>query len=207
MKLLTLLLESILDEMNIKKKPQLGKGGHKFVYGSEIYKSKDISGDFVMKTWKPTENVDSIIRREYDLYKKNPDMFAPIEKMDFKRRIMIQKKLDIGKAQQELQKLKKYMAPFYKDHPEFVYRDLPEYFEALVEDEDEQEKVREAIVDQTSEDSDMVNVFDRWIEFVRDMFDMDRKYVDRLGRNKDYIVDLHDGNVGYDGDKLKFLDI
>jgi hypothetical protein len=202
-KLMDILLEAIEEE--IKSKGVLSKGGHKYVYPvSDKYKSgQDISGNFVVKKWKDTEVTDGIVKREYDIYQKNKDMFAPIDRIDFKRRIIVQKKLDVGKAQMELGMLKKYLSPFYKDHEEFIYRELPAYFESLVEDDVEKDRVRATI-----KDSKALEVFDKWIDFTTDMLDMDRKYTDRFGKDRTLIPDYHDGNVGYDTDgKLKFLDI
>jgi len=202
MKLIDILKE-ILDE-EIRQKGVLSKGGHKFAYPvSKAYKDSSISGEFVVKTWKDKDTVDAAIKREYDIYSKNKDMFAPISKMDFKRRIMVQKKLDIGKAQSELQKLKKYLKSYYEDYPDVVLQDLPQFFEVLAEDEELAKKIRGEI-----KDSSVASSYDRWLQFVIDMNNMDKSYVDRFGKDRSLVADLHDGNVGYDDDgKLKFLDI
>lgn len=202
MKLVDILIEAIQEE--IKQKGVLSKGGHKFVYPvSSAYKDKEIQGDFVVKTWKDTDTVNGVIKREYDVYLKNKDMFAPISKIDFKRNIMVQKKLDIAKAQTELGNLKKYLKPYYEDYPDMVLQDLPQFFEVLAEDEDLAEEIRKKI-----KKPDVVSSYDRWLEFVQNMNDMDRSYTDRFGKGRTLIADLHDGNVGYDSDgKLKFLDI
>jgi hypothetical protein len=197
MRLLEMLLEAIPDNIDFTKLKQLSKGGHKYVYVD------DDNPDFVIKTWKPTGTVDDIIKREYDIYKRNRDMFAPIERMDFDNRVMIQKKLDIGKAQQDMQKLKKYLKPFYTEYPDYVLQDLPQYFEALVEDPAEYKKAKAAITNA----ADLV-IFERWYDFVEEMLSMDKTFINKMGNTKDYIIDLHDGNVGYDTDgKLKFIDI
>lgn len=202
MKLIDILIEAIQEE--IKSKGVLSKGGHKFVYPvSPAYKDKEIQGEFVVKRWKDTDTVNGVIKREYDVYLKNKDMFAPISKIDFKRNIMIQKKLDIGKAQTELQKMKKYLKPYYEDYPDMVLQDLPQFFEALAEDGDLAKKIRYEI-----KEPDVAASYDRWLKFVQDMNSMDKAYIDRFGKGKTLIADLHDGNVGYDDDgKLKFLDI
>ena len=201
-KLINLLLEQIREE--IKEKPLLGKGGHKQVYTMTNYKSKDLpDSSFVAKKWKNNDTVNGIVKREYEIYLKNKNMFAPIDKIDFNRQIMIQKRLDTKKAQLELSSLKKYVAPYYSLSVDYVYNDLPEFFEFLVEEPSVSKKVRDSI-----KSDQLKETYDRWIQFTKDMFAMDRKFKNLLGNQRDLIVDFHDGNVGYDSDgKIKFIDI
>jgi len=201
-KLLDLFVEVLLEE--IKSKGVVSKGGHKVVYPvSSVYKDSEIQGEFVVKKWKNTDTVNAAIKREYDVYSKNKHLFAPISKIDFDRNIMVQKKLDIGKAQTELQRLKKYLKSYYEDYPDVVLQDLPQFFEVLAEDDNLADKIRKDIKESSIADS-----YDRWLKFVKDMNSMDKSYIDRFGVGRTLVADLHDGNVGYDSDgKLKFLDI
>ena len=201
-KLLDLFVEVLLEE--IKSKGVVSKGGHKVVYPvSSVYKDSEIQGEFVVKKWKNTDTVNAAIKREYDVYSKNKHLFAPISKIDFDRNIMVQKKLDIGKAQTELQRLKKYLKSYYEDYPDVVIQDLPQFFEVLAEDDNLADKIRKDIKESSIADS-----YDRWLKFVKDMNSMDKSYIDRFGVGRTLVADLHDGNVGYDSDgKLKFLDI
>lgn len=201
-KLLSLLKESLKEE--IQKKDAIDSGRHKIVYPlSNAYKSRtNVSGNFVAKKWKATDVIDGIIKREYDIYLKNKDLFAPIDYIDFKRRIMIQKKLDTSKAKSELSNLRIYLKKFYENHYEYVYRDLPAYIEAIAESPEEEKKVRISIPDK-----DMV-VFDKWLDFTKKLLDMDKSFIDRFGKARILVPDYHEGNIGYDSDgELKFIDI
>lgn len=201
------ILENIVKEA-FTKKTILGKGAHKATYPS-LYKDVATEGEFVIKTWykypkledKYRQNViDNIVKKEYEIYLKNKQLMAPIAKINFDKRYMIQKKLNTEKAKNEVDKLDIYIKPYYKDLPiDEEYHDPLEAFEALLEKPDILNTIKNNI-----KEPELVNIYDKWIEFTKKIGEMDT--TNSMGNKKP--IDFHLGNVGYDSDdNLKLLDI
>jgi hypothetical protein len=209
-----------------EEKTLVGSGAHKTVYTSP-YTDVNIKGAFVEKTWNKysdkenaykQEIIDNAIKKEYEIYQKNKDIISPIVEIDFDKKYMIQKKLDTKRATDELEQLEEYIKPYYNTISEDAYKILPEFFEFLIK----KPKLINAIKNNI-QDTQLVETYKRWIEFAKKVSKMDTTYTPQpiktlkysksledtpaMIKPRTYIVDFHKGNIGYDGDKLKFLDI
>jgi hypothetical protein len=208
MKLLRLLFETIEEE--IKKKDLLGKGAHKEAYPAVKYNDVIQKGEYVIKKWKKDPTVQGIINREYTVYKKNPDMFAYISKMDFDRNIMIQKKLDTDRAIKEIDILTKELKPLYKldtENIDYTKADYDNNVMFFIETMAENPNIEKKVLSKINK-TDIATMLSNWLTFMKKSVDMDKSYVDRFNKDRTLSPDLHSKNVGYDSDgNIKYIDI
>lgn len=177
MKLLGILKE-VLDE-EIRNKEKLNKQGvFKSVYDLES------NPDYVVKTW---DSGTSLVKREYEVFERYPDLFANIVKVNWDRHWIVQEKLDADKAYSELDSLSDdfdMTATELSAHLELVILDP----EAIYDDYDMLSKIN----------ASNVPIYKRWVAFFKKIYK-----ISIPGRK-----DLNPGNFGYDkSGNLKLLDI
>jgi hypothetical protein len=185
MKLLDILKEVIDEE--IRRKEKLNKRGmFKSVYNFET------KPDYVLKTWGSNRyskymDDDNMVKREYDVFQKHPDLFANIIKVNWDKKWMAQEKLDSDKASNELEDLSDYFdmtASELTTHLEWASSDP----ETLAKDYSMLYKI----------DPSKATLYDKWTDFFRDI-----KRINIQGYK-----DFNPGNFGYDkSGHLKLLDI
>jgi hypothetical protein len=180
MKLLDILKE-VLDE-EIRKKEKLNKRGmFKSVYDFETRPG------YVLKTWNAAKFEDNMVKKEYAIFKNNPDLFASIIKINWDKRWMAQEKLDSDKAYNELEDLSDYF--------DMTASELTDHLEINALNK----KVLDIDLKMLSQvDSSKVPIYKKWADFFEKI-----KGIRFLGSK-----DLNPGNFGYDkSGNLKLLDI
>jgi hypothetical protein len=174
------ILKEVLDE-EIRKKEKLNKRGvFKSVYDFETRPG------YVLKTWRTGRFEDNMIKNEYRVFQKHPDLFANIIKVNWDKNWMAQERLDSDKAYNELEDLSDYFdmtASELTTHLEWASSDP----EALAKDYSMLYKI----------DPSKADLYDKWADFFEKI-----KKINVGGK------DFNPGNFGYDkSGHLKLLDI
>lgn len=172
------ILKEVIDE-EIRKKEKLNKRGmFKSVYDFE---SKP---GYVLKTWN---DGTPLVKKEYEVFEKHPDLFANIIKVNWDRKWIAQEKLDSDRAYKELSDL--------SDDLDMTAFDLSGHLESVVSEPDTLYNDYNLL---STVNPSNIPVYKKWVDFYKKIDKID------IGGYKD----LNPGNFGYDkAGNLKLLDI
>jgi hypothetical protein len=173
------ILRSLLKEAILKKDKMNKYGAFKSMY------DLNTRPDLIVKVWK--EKDDYMAKDEYNTFKKYPDLFARIEKINFERRYMVQERLDTDRVHKDFKVMEKLLyVPYFNKFLEQVISKISE---------SDDEKFVNAYDNFSQKDKDTLL---RYLKFFRKVRDIDTK------SDKD----TNPGNMGYDKKgNLKLLDI
>jgi len=191
----SLLLEILLEAITAKQ--MLGKGKRKVTYPIET------KADEVVKKWE--EESDEAVEKEIKIARENPDLVAEIIKYDPVRRIMVQRRLDTDRVEDEMKKLR-FTNKMGGDRPNDVFQNILANFLNKRHFKGRMKKYISIINKNTFKDTDesLVELYRKWYEFFGKLDDRFDDYTKFTLLN----LDLHAGNVGYDKDgKIKLLDL
>lgn len=178
----------IFKELNIKQKLRTGSGTYKDVY--------DLSTrpNLIVKVFDTLGN-ESVydVQEEEELGKKHPDLFAKIEKVNYKKGYMIQEKLDKDKFLKDVDNLEKEIIA---ETPSFNSIDIVSYlFNHLLNNNKDAIKVIKNIL----QDNNNKKFYNKLITYLSKLSKVKRD-VHRL--------DVHKKNFGYDKQgNIKTFDI
>lgn len=168
----------VIDE-EIRRKEKLNKRGmFKSVYDFE---SKP---GYVLKTWN---DGTPLVKREYEVFEKHPDLFANIIKVNWDKKWIAQEKLDSNKAYNELDTI--------SDDFDMTASELTTHLENVVLDP---EAIYNDYKNLSKINPSTVPIYKKWVELFKKVDKIDiRGY-----------KDLNPGNFGYDkSGNIKLLDI